>query len=185
MLDVQFACSDSSGKIDISKIETGGAFKYLSNFVNLDELHYVGAASDTVVRNGNFALTVNVPADTPAGTYTLGLSDRYMAFGEPTEDMLSMSFTPLTIKVVDQNAEAAEKTIAGLGTTAIAAPTELSSINDPWKGSFVYYGTYNGSPVRYRVLDPNTTEYSADGTTKTMLLDCDTILFARRFHWDS
>ena len=49
----------------------------------------------------------------------------------------------------------------------------------------MYYGTYDGKSVKYRVLDPNTTEFSAadDNGEKahTMLMDCDTILFIHRF----
>ncbi len=74
-----------------------------------------------------------------------------------------------------------EKSIAGIGTTAITSPREPESNEDPWIGNYVYYGTYDGKSVKYRVLDPNTTEFSAaDANGKkahTMLLDCDTILF--------
>ena len=63
---------------------------------------------------------------------------------------------------------AGDKTITGLGTGAIAKPTPGAG---GW--SYVYYGTYNGSNVKYRVLDNYTTEF---GSNPTMLLDCDTIL---------
>ena len=63
---------------------------------------------------------------------------------------------------------AADKTITGLGTGAIANPTPGAG---GW--SYVYYGSYNGSSVKYRVLDNYTTEF---GSNPTMLLDCDTIL---------
>lgn len=66
-----------------------------------------------------------------------------------------------------------EKTIAGLGTGIIANPTAPTSTSDVWTGSYVYFGTYSGSPVKYRVLDSNTTVFG--GTT--MLLDCDSILW--------
>ena len=66
-----------------------------------------------------------------------------------------------------------DKTIAGLGTGIIANPTAPTASTDTWKGSYVYFGTYGGSPVKYRVLDKNTTVF---GDT-TMLLDCDSILW--------
>ena len=66
-----------------------------------------------------------------------------------------------------------DKTIAGLGTGIIANPTAPTASTDMWKGSYVYFGTYGGSPVKYRVLDKNTTVF---GDT-TMLLDCDSILW--------
>ena len=72
------------------------------------------------------------------------------------------------------------KIIAGLGTSGIADPVTPTSYSDAWKGSYVYFGTYDtdgdstAEPVKYRVLDSNTTVYS--GTT--MLLDCDSVLWA-------
>ena len=66
------------------------------------------------------------------------------------------------------------KTIAGLGTNVIANPVVPTSVDDLWIGSYVYFGKYNSSPVKYRVLDNETNVFG--GTT--MLLDCDTILWA-------
>ncbi len=82
------------------------------------------------------------------------------------------------------------KTIAGLGTSVIVDPTAPANDTDAWKGSYVYYGNYDANgdgtaePVKYRVLDASTTGYSADGTTNTMLLDCDSILYYQRFDSD-
>lgn len=73
-----------------------------------------------------------------------------------------------TVKAAD-----GDKKIAGLGTGIIANPTAPTASTDTWKGSYVYFGTYGGSPVKYRVLDKNTTVF---GDT-TMLLDCDSILW--------
>ncbi|MBQ5310766.1 MAG: InlB B-repeat-containing protein, partial [Oscillospiraceae bacterium] len=64
------------------------------------------------------------------------------------------------------------KTVAGVGTNAIGNP---SSSGGGW--SYVYYGEYNGSPVKYRVLDKN----SADFGGSTLLLDCDTIIIDKAF----
>lgn len=67
------------------------------------------------------------------------------------------------------------------GTQGIIDPAMPNSVNDAWKGCYVYYGNYNGSPVKYRVLDASTTDYSADQTTQTMLLDCDSVLYRTPF----
>ncbi|MDY3745996.1 MAG: DUF6273 domain-containing protein, partial [Lachnospiraceae bacterium] len=83
-----------------------------------------------------------------------------------------------------QETSTTTKTIAGLGTSVIVDPTAPANVTDVWKGSYVYYGNYNGSPVKYRVLDANTTDYSADGTTQTMFLDCDSILYREKFDKD-
>ena len=83
------------------------------------------------------------------------------------------------------------KTIAGLGTSVIVDPTAPASNTDAWKGSYVYYGNYDADgdgtaePVKYRVLDASTTNYSADGTTQTMFLDCDSILYYTPFDSDN
>ena len=76
------------------------------------------------------------------------------------------------------------KTIAGLGISVIADPIAPASASDAWKGSYVYYGNYNANPIKDRVLDASTTDYSADGTTQTMLLDCDSILYYTPFDND-
>ena len=73
-----------------------------------------------------------------------------------------------------------DKTISGLGTGAIGNPTSGAG---GW--SYVYYGKYNGNPVKYRVLDKSTTEFNSDTDNangrKTMLLDCDSTLDEYRF----
>ena len=74
-----------------------------------------------------------------------------------------------TVKAAD-----VDKTIAGIGTVVIKNPTEPKKATDAWQGSYVYFGTYGGNPVKYRVLDNNTSVFG--GTT--MLLDCDSILWA-------
>ena len=73
-----------------------------------------------------------------------------------------------TVKAAD-----GDKTVS-LGTDVIKNPTAPTASTDTWKGSYVYFGTYDGNPVKYRVLDKNTTVFG--GTT--MLLDCDSILWA-------
>ncbi|MBO4477405.1 MAG: immunoglobulin domain-containing protein [Lachnospiraceae bacterium] len=65
------------------------------------------------------------------------------------------------------------KEINSLGTTAIKAPPALQESDTYWKGSYVWFGKYDGEPVKYRVLEPNTTRYGGS----TMLLDCDSILY--------
>ena len=65
----------------------------------------------------------------------------------------------------------ADKTITGLGTGAIANPDAQNG--GGW--SYVYYGKYSGSPVKYRVLDKASTDFGVTGGS--LLLDCDTILY--------
>ena len=65
-----------------------------------------------------------------------------------------------------------DKTITGLGTGVIRNPVSGSG---GW--NYVYYGKYNNKPVKYRVLDKASTAFGGN----TMLLDCDSTLFASAF----
>lgn len=62
-----------------------------------------------------------------------------------------------------------------LGANGFAKPVVPETKDSPWQGSYLYYGEYNGSPVRYRILDFYTQKYKEDG--RTIFLDCDTGLF--------
>ncbi len=77
------------------------------------------------------------------------------------------------VKADTNSRNTATKTIAGLGTGIIKNPTVPTASTDAWAGSYVYFGTYGGNPVKYRVLDKDSTDFG--GTT--MLLDCDTVLW--------
>lgn len=68
-----------------------------------------------------------------------------------------------------------------LGTSIIANPTGVTNVRDEWLGSFVYFGTYDNNPIKYRVLSKNTTDFGG----ATMLLDCDSILWNDNFDDDS
>ena len=77
-------------------------------------------------------------------------------------------------------AAAEEKTVACLGTSAIAAPKAPSAVDDAWKGSYVWYGKYDNTPQKYRVLSPKSYDYGAAG----MLLESDSILYRSQFDQD-
>lgn len=81
--------------------------------------------------------------------------------------------TMLPVTARAENSSPAPVNGKGLGVSIIADPTAPAATTDEWKGSYVYFGTYNGNPVKYRVLDRTTTDFG--GTT--MLLDCDSILW--------
>jgi uncharacterized repeat protein (TIGR02543 family) len=76
-----------------------------------------------------------------------------------------------------------EKTVASLSTDVINNPTKPYNSN-AWRGNYVWYGTYDGNSVRYRVLDKESTDYTPDETKKTLFLDCDWILFSTYFDED-
>lgn len=55
----------------------------------------------------------------------------------------------------------------------MANPPGWLSESDAWTGSYVYFGTYDGERMKYRVLS----KYSTDFGGRTMLLDCDNMLW--------
>ena len=96
-------------------------------------------------------------------------------FGIALSLALFIGFASGTTAVV--HAESVEKTIAGFDTSVISNPEAQENYSSDWKGSYVYFGTYDGNPMKYRVLDNNTSLFG--GTT--MLLDCDGILYTVAF----
>lgn len=93
------------------------------------------------------------------------------AWGILLSVVLLIGFAFGTISVI--HAEPVEKTIAGFDTSVISNPVAPKDMKSDWKGSYVYFGTYNGNPMKYRVLDNSTSDFG--GTT--MLLDCNSILY--------
>lgn len=65
-----------------------------------------------------------------------------------------------------------------LGVSGISNPTAPESSDSPWTGNYVYYGTFDGSPIKFRVLQKDCTAYSTD---KTIFLDSDTTLLTKCF----
>ena len=63
-----------------------------------------------------------------------------------------------------------------LGTDGMAGPSAPEA-SKAWEGSYVYFGSYDGTPIKFRVLAPQTTAFG--GTT--LFLDSDRVLFAQRF----
>ncbi|MCR5301783.1 MAG: DUF6273 domain-containing protein [Lachnospiraceae bacterium] len=64
-----------------------------------------------------------------------------------------------------------DKMISGLCTGAIANPSSSAD----W--SYVYYGAYDGDPVKYRVLSRSTSDFGG----KTMFLDSDSTIVNKMF----
>lgn len=73
-----------------------------------------------------------------------------------------------------------ERQNISLGIGEIGSPDDPTEFHTKWEGDFVYFGKYDGLPVKYRVLDPTTEIYGG----RTMLLDCDEILYMAPFDAD-
>lgn len=67
-----------------------------------------------------------------------------------------------------------------LGTSKLAAPATPTGTNK-WRGSYVYFGTYEGEPIKFRVLDPSTTKFGGS----TLFLDSDKVLYNNRMDGNS
>jgi hypothetical protein len=101
-----------------------------------------------------------------------------------------VSYVPNDVTKVQAEGTESKSAIM-LGTSGIKEPTPPQNANSAWSGSYVYFGTYgkdaNGNPIplKYRVLDNETTVFSKTDSNgneaKTMLLDCDTVLETRKF----
>ena len=100
---------------------------------------------------------------------------------DKSNKLTNYASAPVSISVPDKPWEAPEVKAISFGTPGITNPAVGKSTDKPWTGSYVYFGTYNRSPIKYRVLDSDTTTFSKDNNTKTMLLDCDSLLFYSKF----
>lgn len=176
-----------SGKVSGFKENPGPhkpAFTMLSEDVEVKAtyaVHYSvnverGSVNKSRVSEGD---TVIITADKP---YTNQKFDKWEIISgsvtllnvySPTTTF-TMPAGDVTIKATYQvdNSNNNPKNIS-LSTDAIKNPTPPKKNNSAWSGNYVWYGTYEGRPIKYRVLDKHARDYGSD----TMLLDCDTALF--------
>ena len=66
---------------------------------------------------------------------------------------------------------------SSLCTSEIANPVSPDSPTDAWKGNYVYFGTYEGNPIKFRVLDKNSNRFGGS----SLFLDSDFCLFSSTF----
>ena len=64
-----------------------------------------------------------------------------------------------------------------IGISQISLPDKPAGVNSRWSGSYVYYGSYNNEPIKFRVLSVNEGKFGA----ATLFLDCDKVLFDKEF----
>ena len=65
-----------------------------------------------------------------------------------------------------------------LGTAQIGNPKAPEDKDAAWTGNYVYFGNYNGTPIKFRVLASDTDVYGEN----TLFLDSDKILFDSKYH---
>lgn len=64
-----------------------------------------------------------------------------------------------------------------MGTSKIKEPSAPADKDAAWSGSYVYFGSYGGNPIKFRVLAPETDVYGGS----TLFLDSDAVLFNKAF----
>ena len=132
--------------------------------INKAEIKYYGAL-DTSKGNGTAEFTLpDELSDKVCGRDYFAYIIAEDVNGEKETDNAS---APLKINIPNISQK------MNIGVKGIFNPKTPTSTSDEWNGSYVYFGSYNQNPVKYRVLDNNTSVFG--GTT--MLLDCDSILW--------
>ena len=64
-----------------------------------------------------------------------------------------------------------------LSVTGIGSPKAPESNNDAWTGNYVWFGKYDGNPIKFRVLAPTTDRFSGETGENTLFLDSDAFLY--------
>jgi hypothetical protein len=130
-LDVQFKASKGIKISDI--LDSANAFEGVTVSCNLDELRasYVTLDGDKPMKADNgqsaFMLEVEVPANTPAGTYTVGFDSQCKVFKDNTNFNYKTGFTPLTIVVEDEPVETTPTTTSQTTTSQTTTTTTTTT----------------------------------------------------------
>ncbi|MCR5206114.1 MAG: dockerin type I repeat-containing protein [Lachnospiraceae bacterium] len=146
--------------------------------------------ADITSNDSQITGTVNFTLDNNI-TGTLGKDYQIYLLAEDVNGVYETDYTTVPVDITSTASIFSEDFVDAslmLGTVLIKQPKAPESSNDAWTGSYVYYGKYNGKPVKYRVLDNNTTKFSIGATevekAHSMFLDCDSILFKDIFRED-
>ena len=93
---------------------------------------------------------------------------------------VATAFIPsvLDLDEVRASSDKKDKSNTCLCVTDISRPKKPSDRNDPWTGNYVYFGSCDGKPIRFRVLDKDSTVHTSG---KALFLDSDEILFDEYF----
>ncbi len=105
--------------------------------------------------------------------------------GKAAGIMLSIFIVAAFMPVLPESTETAyagttaDKVCSDVG--GIGNPTSTSDTAAAWTGDYVYFGTYNSDPVKFRVLNKNETSFGGS----TMLLDSNYTLKEIKFRADN
>ena len=156
----------------------------------LDKEYTAGNTNGAKVLDYQKLNDVNSTSTSESGTYTLsddlsgkaaGTDYHVYILAEDVNDEKETDYASEPVEIHLREAPAVSA--MNFGTDNIIDPAKPVHTGDAWTGCYVYFGNYNSKPVKYRVLDAETTDFS--GSTKTMLLDCDSVLEKKIFDSDS
>lgn len=162
-ITVAYTCPESTDVTQISVMITDR--KYTESGA---KALYYGALQDVRMDgktgSGTFSLPENLEDQICGKDYHIYIFAEKVN-GETESDSAGV---PFEITVVSAVADG-----RGLGVSRIADPAVPFDSSSEWRGSYVYFGSYEGSPVKYRVLARSTSDFGG----RTMLLDCDRVLW--------
>ncbi|MCR5058256.1 MAG: DUF6273 domain-containing protein [Clostridiales bacterium] len=136
-----------------------------------------------MLNGGNGIGYVDLPSSI---TGTWGTDYHVYVFLEKTNGACETDYASIPVELPNPNSETPiefdGKTLSNtkLGVDQISDPATPASTDSAWQGSYVYFGNYQGNPIKFRVLDQNTTRFSQSGN-KTMFLDSDMSLYKSGF----
>ncbi|MBQ5968463.1 MAG: hypothetical protein IJL60_11890 [Clostridiales bacterium] len=132
-----------------------------------------------MLHGGNGTAFFDLPSSI---TGTWGIDYHVYVFLEKTNGACETDYASIPVELDNPEFQpiAGGKTAGNtkIGVDGIHDPATPSSVNDAWQGSYVYYGKYSGRPVKYRVLDTDSSLYSSE---KTLFLDSDKVMFEASF----
>jgi len=182
---------DGSVSMDGNKVTFGTKFSG-QNVYNVSRVSYM-ITSKTIGSDGNSILDYGTTHGGNGTGYltlpnsisgTWGEDYHIYVFAETLNGPYESDYASVPVELVKQQTpdpidfEGKNLSNTQLGTNGMSSPSVPQTPDDKWNGSYVYFGKYEDIPVKYRVLDKNSTLFSEK---QTVFLDCDSTLFYADF----
>ena len=134
-----------------------------------------GAVTTTGDGTGSFTLPGSI-----SGTW--GENYHVYVLAEDINGIFDTDYASTPVELAKPQTSFGGKTLTNtrLGVDQMSDPTVPATKDDLWQGSYVYFGNNEGTPIRFRVLDQDSTRFDENGE-KTLFLDSDAVLFHRVF----
>ena len=181
---------DGSVSMDGNKVTFGTKFSG-QNVYNVSRVSYM-ITSKTIGSDGNSILDYGTTHGGNGTGYltlpnsisgTWGEDYHIYVFAETLNGPYESDYASAPVELVKQQTpdpidfEGKNLSNTQLGTNGMSSPSVPQTPDDKWNGSYVYFGKYEGQPVLYRVLDPDTDIFGS----RTLFLDSDYGLYSDCF----